>query len=112
MENELPSDKFMLHEPEWAKLTWEQLQKDAALCGTEWPEMNIPKVYDDWIEVLNIQLIRMEKQSPDLLQNFLYRVDLPEKAGSFLSPSDALAAAVLKREFMKVWFKQKYKERK
>jgi len=110
MENELPSGEIMLRQPEWARLTLEQLKKDADLSGIEWPEVPLPADYETWIGHIQEQLQAMDKQNPELLSRFLYRVDLPEHR--FLEnpfPDREMAEAVLRREFMKIWFKAKYK---
>lgn len=102
--------EILLHEPEWARLTYAQLYKDAALSGIEWPEYPIPQQWDDWLYWVQARLYEMDKQSPELLGRFLYRVDLPEarfRENPF--PSPELAEAVLRREFMKVWLKARYK---
>lgn len=111
MENGLPSDKMMLQKPEWAKRTMEQLQKDAALCGIDWPIAALPTDYESWIALILKNLIFIEKQSPALLSAFLYRVDIPEKLFiQYPFASEALAEAVLKRAFLKVWFKSTYRQ--
>ena len=105
-----PSHELMLHQSQWAQLTFRQLQKDAELCGIDWPEASMPTDYPGWIYWLHERLVRMDKQNPEHLSRFLYRVDLPER--KFLEapfPSADMAEAVLKREFMKVWFKEKYR---
>ena len=106
----IPSHEVMLHQPEWAKLTFMQLQKDADLCAIDWPEASIPIGYDAWILFIHERLVAMSKLNPELLPRFLYRIDLPEKA--FLQypfPSKLMAESILKREFMKVWFKSQFK---
>lgn len=99
-----------LHEPQWARLTYEQLRKDADLSGLDWPESDLPIGYAAWIDWLYARLSAIDKQGPELLSRFLYRVDLPEK--EFLRapfPSRELAEAVLRRAFLKVWLKAKYR---
>jgi len=106
----IPSHEIMLHQPEWAKLTFEQLQKDADLCAIDWPEATIPNGYDEWISFIYERLVTMNRLNPELLPRFLYRIDLPEKA--FLQqpfPSKQMAESILKRAFMKVWFKSQFK---
>lgn len=110
MENELPSDEIMLRQPEWAQLTMDQLKKDADLSGIEWPEAALPSDYEGWIGFVSERLQAMDKQNPEWLSRFLYRVDLPEHR--FLKnpyPDRQLSEAVLRREFLKVWFKARYK---
>ena len=102
----IPSPRLLLHEPRWAELTFAQLYKDAALCGIDWPEAPVPADYSSWISWLYAHLLRMERQNPENLSRFLYRVDLPER--SFREApfaSEAMAEAVLKRAFLKVWLR-------
>lgn len=106
----LPEINSHLRQIEWTELTLQQLIKDANLCGIEWISTALPTDHDSWIGMIYENLLSMEKQNPEYLTRFLYRVDLPEKA--FLQspfPSENMAEAVLKREFMKVWFKSQYK---
>jgi hypothetical protein len=106
----IPSHEVMIRQPEWAKLTFEQLQKDANLCAIDWPEANIPSGYEQWISFIYERLVAMNSLNPELLPRFLYRIDLPEK--TFLQhplPSIQMAESILKREFMKVWFKSQFK---
>lgn len=101
---------LLLSEPEWARLTYAQLYKDAELSGIEWPAHPIPLRWEDWLAWVEERLREMDKQNAELLGRFLYRVDLPEahfRMNPF--PSPELAEAVLRREFMKVWLKAKYK---
>lgn len=100
----------LLKKPEWAELTFRQLRKDAELCGLDWPETPLPDSYEGWIGFILDKLQRMEKENPEYLSRFLYRIDLSETR--FLQspfPSEEMAEAILKREFMKVWFKNKYR---
>ncbi len=100
----------LLKNSEWAELTFRQLRKDAELCGLDWPEAPLPASYEEWIQFILEKLQSMEKQNPEYLSRFLYRVDLSES--HFLQapfPSEEMAEAVLKREFMKVWFKNQYR---
>lgn len=108
MEN-MPSNNLVL-QPKWAELTLKQLQKDANMSGVHWLEGELPTAYQAWINLIHENLLLMEKQNPEYLVRFLYRVDLPEK--HFLQspfPSEAMAEAILKREFLKVWFKAQYR---
>lgn len=102
--------QVLLNQPQWAKLTYAQLYKDAALSGVEWAEYPIPQGWENWLIWVEARLDEMDKQNPELLSRFLYRVDLPEshfRENPF--PGPELAEAVLRREFMKVWLKEKYK---
>ena len=107
---EKPETKQLLGNEEWASRTFLQLKKDAELCGFSWPEELLPTSYEAWIAFILEKLNQLEKQNPEFLSRFLYRVDLSEKR--FLQapfPSQEMAEAVLKREFMKVWFKSRYR---
>lgn len=92
---------------EWAQLTIAQLQKDAELSGTEWKVEEIPHSIENCISHIIEQLKRMEKTNPEILTRFLYRIDLPEREG-MQEINEQLALALLKRAFLKVWFKANY----
>lgn len=92
---------------EWAQLTMAQLHKDAELSGTEWNAEAIPQTLENWISHIINQLKRMEKANPEILTRFLYRIDLPEREG-IQEINEQLALAILKRAFLKVWFKANY----
>lgn len=92
---------------EWAKLTMAQLQKDAELSGTEWNAEAIPQTIENWISHIINQLKRMETANPEILTRFLYRIDLPEREG-IQEINEQLALELLKRAFLKVWFKANY----
>lgn len=99
-----------LGQPEWALRTMQQLKKDAGLSGIEWPDEIPPVGYEAWMDYLTQKLQQIDRQNPEDLSRFLYRVDLPEK--QLLKPpviNHELSLAVLKREFMKVWLKYHYK---
>lgn len=99
-----------LEQPEWVLRTMQQLKKDADLSGIEWADEIPPVGYEAWMDYLTQKLQQMDRQNPEYLNRFLYRVDLPEKQ-YLQSPAinHELSLAVLKREFMKVWFKHHYK---
>lgn len=110
MEDKIPSHELTTVQPQWAQRTMEQLKKDADLSGFEWTFEHYPMSFEAWIQLIVNNLNAMEKQNPELIARFLYRVDLSEK--KFLQhpePNPELAEAILKRTFLKVWFKAKYK---
>lgn len=108
--SEMPSHEILLHRADWARLTLEQLAKDAELSGLVWPAVAVPTDYAGWTALILEWLQAMDRQNPEWLGRFLYRVDLPEsrfRENPF--PSEEMAEAVLRREFMKVWFKARYR---
>jgi hypothetical protein len=107
---DITTTRKLLSSSDWASLTLAQLKKDAELCGFTWLDDSLPDSYDAWINSILNYLLKLEKQNPEYLSRFLYRVDLSERR--FLKapfPSEEMAEAVLKREFMKVWFKNQYR---
>ncbi|WP_419213726.1 hypothetical protein ACNR9Q_06105 [Maribacter sp. X9] len=91
-----------------------QLQKDFTLANNP---LNIPNDIkrDELIKVIveKIYFLMMERFQDYL--NVLYVIDIPEKEFQHIEMTDAvevsgqMAFLILKREYQKVWFRNKYK---
>ena len=83
-----------------------QLEKDIMLCGGEWTF--IPVNYT--VEILVAETQRYFKSvsviDKPLLMNLLYRIDVPQHMLEL--PDRELTDMILKRELMKVLFRNKY----
>ncbi len=91
-----------------------QLQKDFALANNPL-NINIDIKSEELIKVLveKIYFLMMERFQDYL--NVLYVIDIPEKEFQHIEITDAvevsgqMAFLILKREFQKVWFRNKHK---
>jgi len=90
----------------------EQLNKDFTMSGLDWyldPKMN-PK---DLLEELQERIGELFLKEPRLFSNLMYRIDISEmhlleqKDHDFDKTRDKITLIILKREWQKVWFRNK-----
>ena len=90
----------------------EQLNKDFIMSGLDWyfdPKLN-PK---ELLEVLQERIGELLLKEPRLFSNLMYRIDISEmhllqqKDHDFDKTRDKITLAILKREWQKVWFRNK-----
>lgn len=93
----------------WVYLTQLQIKKDFEMLGIE---INFNENFSNPYESIFIQIKpiieKLWNENHTQYQNLLYRIDLVEVENVKEDYIDIITDAIIKREFMKVWYKNHY----
>jgi len=109
----LPNSKFELQkwmkDLDWLQKTVDQIQKDFDLSSLSQYRLlaidSLPILQEELVSILFA--IELKSQ---LVEQFLYRVDLPQKLNPHDLDIESLTDAVILRSFQKVWLRKAYDE--
>ena len=110
--NDALQSLFALEQMEMLKKLIEQLNKDLSLSGID-TQFDINWNPESLISNLTKIIAALMEKDYQKFMNFLYRVDIPEKKLGNIVTSDFNAAVneivlmVLKKEWQKVWFRNR-----
>lgn len=92
----------------------QQLQKDFSKTGLNL-DFNVPWENETLIQIIKEEVYRLLLEKFDNYLALLYVIDIAEKEFAYVDGNDAVEVSgqvtflILKREFQKVWYKNKYR---